>query len=72
MLGCTIFAQKKGRTSEKDSPICVHSLYIKPKDLISYYYLAGHAAVFTASWIPSNILALLTVALARLKIVMLG
>lgn len=39
MLGCTIFAQKKGRTSEKDSPICVHTLYIKPKDLISRFFI---------------------------------
>lgn len=39
MLECTIFAQKKGRTSEKDSPICVHTLYIKPKDLISRFFI---------------------------------
>lgn len=38
MLGYTIFAQK-GRTSEKDSPICVHTLYIKPKDLISRFFI---------------------------------
>lgn len=52
---------KKGRTSEKDSPICVHSLYIKPKDLISYYYLAGHFAAATAAWILSSILVRATV-----------
>ena len=50
MLGCTIFAQKKGRTSEKDSPdMRPHLLYIKPKDLISYFYLAGHFAAATAA-----------------------
>ena len=73
MLGCTIIAEKKGRTSEKDSPdMRPHLLYIKPKDLISNYYLAGHFAAATAAWILSSILALLTLAPARLKMVMLG
>lgn len=40
MLECTIFAQKKGRTSEKDSPdMRPHLLYIKPKDLISRFFI---------------------------------
>ena len=72
MLGCTIFAQKKDAHLRKIPLICAHSLYIKPKDLISYYYLAGHFAAATAAWILSSILALLTLAAARLKMVMLG
>lgn len=71
MLGYTIFAQKKDAHQRKIPLICAHTLYIKPKDLISYY-LAGHFAAATAAWILSSILALLTLAAARLKIVMLG
>ena len=72
MLGCTIFAQKKDAHQRKIPPICVHTLYIKPKDLISRFYLAGHFAAATAALILSSILALLTLAAARLKMVMLG
>ena len=39
MLGCTIFAQKKDAHQRKIPPICVHTLYIKPKDLISRFLL---------------------------------
>lgn len=72
MLGCTIFAQKRTHIRERFSDMRPHLLYIKPKDLISRFYLAGHFAAATAALILSSILALLTLAPARLKIVMLG
>ena len=57
MLGYTIFAQKKDAHQRKIPPdMRPHLLYIKPKDLISNYYLAGHFAAATAAWILSSIL----------------
>ena len=57
MLGCTIFAQKKDAHQRKILRYAsTHLLYIKPKDLISNYYLAGHFAAATAAWILSSIL----------------
>ena len=73
MLGYTIFAQKRTHIRERFPRYAsTHLLYIKPKDLISYFYLAGHFAAATAALILSSILALLTLAPARLKMVMLG
>ena len=73
MLGCTIITEKRTHIRERFPRYAsTHLLYIKPKDLISYYYLAGHFAAATAAWILSSILALLTLAPARLKMVMLG
>ena len=56
MLGCTIFAQKRTHIRERFPDMRPHLLYIKPKDLISNYYLAGHFAAATAAWILSSIL----------------
>lgn len=57
MLGYTIIAEKKDAHQRKIPRYAsTHLLYIKPKDLISYYYLAGHFAAATAVWILSSIL----------------
>lgn len=73
MLGCTIFAQKKDAHQRKIPLICAHTYFISNlKTLYLVFYLAGHFAAATAALILSSILALLTLAPARLKIVMLG
>ena len=63
---------QKGRTPENNTLACAVTLMLNPKTSHNFLYLTGQAATFTASWMPSNILALLTDALARLKMVILG
>lgn len=63
---------KKGAHQRKTLRHAPGTLMLNPKTSHNFLYLTGQAAAFTASWILSNILALLTVALARLKMVILG